>query len=344
MAAAFDCPLGAAQAIQIESIGLRLAGKGANKGMTGADNQPRKANLFIVGAPKCGTTAWQEYLRTHPDIFFPALKERCYFALDLPNFRLTSCEAEYARMFAGSEGAKIVGEASAMYLFSEAAAQAIRDYNPQSRILIFLRDQVEYLPSLHNQFLWEFAEEIEDFATAWQLSGKRPSETIPKACLEPRTLDYAAMGRFHEQVERYLNLFPVEQVRVIRFQDWTANPRKTYLEILDFLGLQDDGRTEFPAINEGMSYRSRNAARLIVCPPRFLRTTGRLLKTLTGWHGGLLYRVAWKAVSLLAAPGYDKRISPELCDEIRRYYAEDNRLLEKLLSRAATPVAMTSGR
>ena len=28
---------------------------------------PRGPNLFIVGAPKCGTTAWVEYLRTHPE-------------------------------------------------------------------------------------------------------------------------------------------------------------------------------------------------------------------------------------------------------------------------------------
>ena len=102
------------------------------------------------------------------------------------------------------------------------------------------------MPSLHNQFLWEFAEEIEDFETAWRLSGRRPPETIPKTCLEPRTLDYAAMGRFREQVERYLVRFPAEQVRVIRFRDWVANPRATYVNVLDFLGLEDDGRTIFP--------------------------------------------------------------------------------------------------
>ena len=48
---------------------------------------PRLANLFIVGAPKCGTTAWAEYLRSHPDIFFPIAKDDCFFALDLPKFR-----------------------------------------------------------------------------------------------------------------------------------------------------------------------------------------------------------------------------------------------------------------
>jgi hypothetical protein len=305
--------------------------------MAGAKPRPPLPNLFIVGAPKCGTTAWVEYLRTHPDIYFPASKEQCYFALDLPNFRLTRTKADYARMFAGSAGTAVIGEASAMYLFSAAAAEAIRDHNPASKILIFLREQEEYLPSLHNQFLWEFAEEIEDFETAWRLSGQRAPETIPPACLEPRTLDYAAMGRFDEQVERYLTAFPADQLRVIWFRDWVADPRATYLGILDFLGLDDDGRVEFPAINQGMTYRSRNLARLIVSPPPLVRRAAQLLRKMTGTLGQFLYRAAWKTVSLVSARGYKKQVSPELRDEIRRYYANDNRLLEERLHRSQRP-------
>src|SRR4051812_262199 len=104
-----------------------------------------KVNLLIVGAPKCGTTAWFEYLRSHPDIFFPASKDDCYFADDLPNFRLANTEADYAELFRESGDAKVIGEASAMYLFSERAAGAIRAYNPDAKILIFLRKQEEFL-------------------------------------------------------------------------------------------------------------------------------------------------------------------------------------------------------
>src|SRR3954466_11852189 len=107
--------------------------------MSAGRGEPRLPNLFIVGAPKCGTTAWAEYLGAHPDIFFPKYKDQCYFALDLPNFRLTRTKADYAHLYAESSGAEVIGDASAMYLFSEAAAGAIRDHDPQSRILIFLR-------------------------------------------------------------------------------------------------------------------------------------------------------------------------------------------------------------
>jgi hypothetical protein len=218
-----------------------------------------------------------------------------------------------------------------MYLFSEAAANVIREQDPGSKILIFLREQEEYLPSLHHQCRWEFAEEIEDFETVWRLSGRRPPETIPKNCLEPRTLDYAAMGRFREQVERYLVNFPPEQICVIRFRDWVADPRATYIEILDFLGLEDDGRTLFPPINQGMTYRSRNLTRLIVTPPTPLRRAALLMKRMTGPFGRLLHRIALKLVRQLSAPGYQKEIAADLREEIRHYYAEDNKLLEERL-------------
>jgi Sulfotransferase domain len=287
------------------------------------------ANLFIVGAPKCGTTAWVEYLQTHPDIFFTE-KENCFFALDLPNFRFVHSDAQYAELFAASGDAKIIGEASAMYLFSEVAAGAIRQYNPDAKILIFLRDQEEYLPSLHNQFLREFAEAIEDFEMAWRLSGRRPAETVPKTCLEPRTLDYAAMGRFREQVERYLAAFPAEQVRVIRFGDWVANPRATYLEILVFLGVEDDGRVDFPTVNPGMRFRSQSLARFLLYPPTVVRKLVRLVKRVFGLQGSIPYQ---KTMNLVSARGYRKDISPELRDEIRAYYREDNRLLDEAIRR-----------
>ena len=202
--------------------------------------------------PSAGPRPGPNICGTHPDIFFPKYKDQCFFALDLPNFRLTRTEADYAELFADSGDARVDRRGFGhVPLFGGCRRRNPRATIPHAKILIFLREQEDYLPSLHNQFLREFAEEIEDFETVWRLSGRRPPDTIPTTCLEPRTLDYAAMGRFREQVERYLAVFPAEQVRVIQFRDWTAEPRTTYLGILDFLGLDDDGRTDFPRSTRG---------------------------------------------------------------------------------------------
>ena len=43
----------------------------------------RMPDFFIVGAPKCGTTAMFYYLKQHPEIFMPEQKEPRFFSSDL---------------------------------------------------------------------------------------------------------------------------------------------------------------------------------------------------------------------------------------------------------------------
>lgn len=285
-----------------------------------------KPNLFIVGAPKCGTTAWVEYLGSHPDIFFSPAKEPHHFARDFPKWCFFREKEDYLALFNDSGDAQVVGEASVRYLYSQAAAQEIHKFNPDAKILIFLRSQEDFLPSLHNQQLYNGDESIEDFRQAWRLSGKRSADNIPSYCREPSFLDYAAMGRFLEQIERYLAVFPVEQVRVIAFRNWVENSRQTYLEILSFLGIEDDGRTEFPLINEAKHHKSKLLASLTQIPAPWIRRGHTHLTRLAGRELGLLTRLR----KLNRGSGYRSPVDPSLKDEIRRYYAEGNR---KLISR-----------
>lgn len=288
-----------------------------------------KPNLFIVGAPKCGTTAWFRYLDTHPEIFISEVKETSFFADDLPGMQWVKSLAGYERLFLRGRNAKVVGDASAAHLFSKVAARNIARYNPDAKILIFLRKQEDYLPALHHHFLSRFEECIEDFETAWRLSGKRPKDTLLKSFTEPRLLHYAAIGRFHEQVERFYAVFPADQIRVIRFEDWTKNPRGTYLAILEFLGLEDDGRTDFPRINEAKWFRVKWIGRLIMQPPAAAEWVASILRKVT--RRNALGLAEW-ASNMFATKGYRTQVSPELREEIRRHYEDDNRMLDELLA------------
>jgi hypothetical protein len=290
-----------------------------------------KPNLFIVGAPKCGTTAWVEYLGAHPSIFFANAKEPHHFSYDFPKWRFTPTRDEYLALFREGMDRPVVGEGSVRYLYSKVAAEEIAKFNPAARILIFLRSQEDFLPSLHNQQLYNRDEAIEDFALAWRLSGQRPPHTIPRHCREPSFLDYAAMGRFHEQVERYFACFPAEQIRVIAFRDWVSNPRQTYLDILRFLDLADDGRTEFAPVNEGKHHKSRLVASLTNNPAPWVRATSRLLTRVSGRELGILTRMR----ELNRGRGYQATVQSQLRAEIREYYEHDNLKLRARLGAAA---------
>lgn len=285
-----------------------------------------KPNFFIVGAPKCGTTAWVEYLRSHPDIFISAEKEPHHFSRDFPKWNFVPRLEDYLALFQDSGNARAVGEGSVRYLYSKAAAREIHAFNPDARILIFLRDQQDFLPSLHHQQLYNGDENIEDFEKVWRLSGQRPHSSIPSGCREPSFLDYRAMGRFYEQVERYHALFRPEQIRLIAFQDWIGDPRKTYCEILDFLGLEDDRRCDFPRINEAKYHKSKLVASLTQIPPAWVRKSSAMLTQLTGRQLGILARLR----DINRGTGYRTSVTPKLKEEIRRYYEADNaRLLAR---------------
>ncbi|MGH6917730.1 MAG: sulfotransferase, partial [Geminicoccaceae bacterium] len=79
----------------------------------------RIPDFFIVGAPKCGTTALYNYLRDHPRIFLPERKEVHFFCDDL-NFPTRSAIRdwnEYLALFVGATDYMLIGETSASYLY-----------------------------------------------------------------------------------------------------------------------------------------------------------------------------------------------------------------------------------
>lgn len=287
-----------------------------------------RPNLFIVGAPKCGTTAWVQYLSSHPDIYFSPMKEPHYFNTDFPRYRWVKDRDSYLKLFEGAGAASVVGEASVQYLYSEAAAEEIARFNPEAKIIIFVRDQEDFLPSLHNQLVSNGDETVRDFRRAWQLSGSRDKDTIGSFCREPKFLDYKRCGEFTGQVERYFANFQPEQIRVLHFRDWTTDPRSIYLELLSFLGLGDDGRTEFPPVNTAYKRYVNWLTPHLRRPPRFVVEVTERLKRIAGIPSlGLIEAAA----RLNSRPGYVSRISDALRQEIRSYYEEDNASLKLYL-------------
>jgi hypothetical protein len=93
----------------------------------------RKPDFFIVGAPKCGTTAMQDYLSQHPEIYMSKARELHFFGSDLRFSYERPGEVEYLSYFESATNEKRVGEASVWYLYSKQAAGEIKELNPFQR-------------------------------------------------------------------------------------------------------------------------------------------------------------------------------------------------------------------
>ncbi len=280
-------------------------------------------NFFIVGAPKCGTTALYTYLGSHPDVFFPPkAKEPHHYNFDMPGFRWYQDRTAYRALFAEPEAqaAQVRGEASVLYLYStEAAAQIACDV-PGARILICLRAPVPFIRSYHNQMLTNLDEDITDLAAAWATSGTpRP---IARA---PSMLDYKSIGMFAEQIARYRAVFADDQIRILTLEGFAADPRGHYQALLTWLGLPDDGRTDFARIHTAAAPRSRGLSGLLKSPPLWLRTLSSMAKRVLGVQSLGLARAASRANK---AKGYGTaEITPELARDIASHYATDQAAL-----------------
>ena len=225
-------------------------------------------NLFLVGAMKCGTTSMYEYLRFHPQVYFPGagdrsgntdfrLKEPHHFCPDrhLPARVCVKSNDEYLAMYAGGGDYAYRGDASASYLYSEAAPRLIKEFAQDARILIMLRPPLETMHSMHRALLG-WLEDIPDFHEAVAASeDRRNGRRIPPGCEEWTWLDYKGSVKFAPQVERYFDTFGRDVVKVVLLEDLVGNPEKTWLAIVDFLGIdrayQPDFRVHNPTHRHG---------------------------------------------------------------------------------------------
>ena len=235
-------------------------------------------SFFIVGAPKCGTTALCKYLNRHPEVFIPGAKELRYFDTDFKtNFNINSLE-EYKTFFIEGQG-KICGEGTPTYLYSKAAVREIYAFNPNAKIIIMLREPIEMMYSFHSQHLFNGSSEtVQDFATALKLEARRKQgQDIPARCVEPKILFYRDFARYADQVERYFNTFGRNNVEVILFKDFIQNTAEVFQEVLRFIQADPEFKTGFSVKNPNKKVRSTQLQTLIKYPPSKVLELGKYL-------------------------------------------------------------------
>jgi hypothetical protein len=292
-----------------------------------------KPNFFIVGAPKCGTTALYEYLRPHPNIFMPAVKELHFFATDLGAYREVQTLEEYTSLFADSTEQHLrVGEASVYYLRSAVALANIQAYNPQAKIIAMFRNPVDMVYSLHSQLLYWSLESEPDFESAWRLQQRRARGLdLPDRIPSPLLVQYAEIGRFGSQAQRLLSLFPKEQVKLILYDDFTASAQKVYDEVIEFLEVPHDKRTWFPRVNENKRARMVWLRDFYRKPPRLLHRAFRGLKQMAGADG--IVAVKKKIVELNTVKERRAPLSPAFRAELVAAYRDEVALLSGIMNR-----------
>lgn len=291
---------------------------------------PKLPDFFIIGAPKCGTTSLAAWLAEHPRVFISPIKEPFYFSVDLNNRFIKEWD-DYRRLFKGpGDEVSVVGEASTTYLFSNAAIPLIERELPGSKYIVMIRNPVDMAYSLHEQQLYSNNETVKDFAMAWRLSpARRSGNQVPAHCPEPLLLDYQAFCSLGTQLRRLFSIVPRDRVLVLVLDDIRSEPRTEYLSTLGFLGVPDDGRTDFPVFNAAKQWRSAKAGIAIRWTARKIAVLKHTKNLLPKRSLGLIDYVQERSAMVRVRPP----MSPDLRSELRDFYAQDVRDLEAILGR-----------
>lgn len=189
---------------------------------------------------KAGTTSLYQYLRAHPQVFMPTLKEVDFFTAELNWQRGWRW---YERQFAAARDEhRAVGEASTSYTKFpryEGVAARIGEALPQARLVYLVRDPVARIRS-HYQHNVTIGHERHDLDTALRK--------------DPAYLDYS---RYALQIEKYLDHFPREQILVLTSEALHDDRRETVQRVLRYIGVDPDA--EIPGLEQEF-YRSEERA------------------------------------------------------------------------------------
>jgi len=138
---------------------------------------------------------------------------------------------KYNNLFVNPQ-ARLRGEGSVSYFFYDDVPNKIKKYNPDSKIIIMLRNPIE---RAFSHFLMDYSlglvsESFEDIVK------KKSNHKYASLFYQ----QYIQLGEYTNQLKRYLNVFNRENILLIDYDDFKKDVaevvNKTYL----FLGVNDD--------------------------------------------------------------------------------------------------------
>jgi len=195
-------------------------------------------DFLVVGSARAGTTSLQRYLRQHPGLFLPKLKEPCFFSFaeDKATYKhgkfafAVRDPKKYLDLFETAEKEQVRGEISTPYLYLyEKTIANIRKYHPhadQLKILILLRNPAD---RAFSQYMWRVRDGREplSFEEAIAAEQKRKQEGY--------SFDYfyTDRGFYFSQVKAYLDAF--QNVKIVLLDDLKERPMEMLSEICEFL-------------------------------------------------------------------------------------------------------------
>ena len=217
-------------------------------------------DFLIVGAMKSGTSALYTYLSRHPNILKPIKKDIHYFDNNFD--RDISWYSSYFSSKAAKERLQKNGtpaltfEAGTYYIYHPLAPQRLFDLLPSAKIIMTLRNPVKRAVShyLHNIDAEREKLSLDQaiHAEEGRLSGEEEKLiNDPKYySFEHENFSYLGRGVYIDQIKRWYELFPEENIMIFSFEELFQDVDKMFLRISEFLEIPQVSLPEYPVVGD----------------------------------------------------------------------------------------------
>ncbi|WP_200239807.1 sulfotransferase family protein [Thiohalocapsa halophila] len=239
----------------------------------------RWPDLFVIGAPRSGTTFFYHLFKSLPEFFVCPLKEPNYFATSI-NRRAKlnkpiQSQRKYLALFLNARPDQILCETSPTYLWDPQAAANIAKVNPDAKLVAILRDPVHrafshYLMGLGAGYV------SGDFVSALEWALRRPNDYTGRI---------AQAGFYALQLERYWAAFPKSQIKILIHEDFIKDEETAVSEVCQFAGMTGRLPRSWPRVTNTFDLPVSAVSRMLIRNP-VLRWLTRELVPLS-WSGPL---------------------------------------------------------
>ncbi len=225
----------------------------------------------IIGTQKGGTTSLYEYLVTHPDVGGAAKKEVHFFDQKWDKgvdwYRAHFPSRLHAQRMERRNGRPYFAvEGTPYYMFHPAVPERVRAVLPEARLLAVLRNPVDRaLSHYHHERrarreTLSFEEAIERETERLGAAESDPEHADPAMRKHHWRHSYLARGRYAEQLERWLRLFPREQLLVLNSEQFYADTTGEMQRVMRWLGIPVLHTATYSKRNAGGEYPTASPA------------------------------------------------------------------------------------
>src|SRR2546423_6586800 len=198
-----------------------------------------RLDFIVAGTQKSGTTALHYFLRRHRQIALPDRQELHFFDdekifSDPANYELLHRHFRELPVRLLPVRLGLAGEVTPSYLYWKPAMERIRNYNPQIKLVILLRNPIDRAFAHWNMQRFKDREPL-DFLDALKEEPRRIAQPLT---IESRRFAYVDRGFYSGQLERVFKFFPREQIEIVKFEAFRDRKQETLDGIFKFLGVK----------------------------------------------------------------------------------------------------------